>query len=150
MQSIRLYLACVRTTTFMLFVPRPLLTFFSRFADPFVQDILLSTLSLSIQLPNSNYYDKKKSLSEQKLSHMQTMYGRWIDPDRWPVFLPTPPLSTTVTSEDTGPPRADRSTRRKMNCSVAGCDGTGHKNPAKWEQGHTTRAGCPIFHAQNV
>ena len=106
--------------------------------------------SAALLLPNSNYYDKKKSLSEQKLSHMQTMYGRWIDPDRWPVFLPTPPLSTTVTSEDTGPPRADRSTRRKMNCSVAGCDGTGHKNPAKWEQGHTTRAGCPIFHAQNV
>ena len=36
-----------------------------------------------------------------------------------------------------------KKTRKKSTCSVAGCDGTGHKNPAKWNQGHSTKSGCP-------
>ena len=35
---------------------------------------------------------------------------------------------------------------KTRHCSTLGCDDTGHKNTKRWSEGHTTRAGCPIYH----
>lgn len=95
-----------------------------------------------------NYYERRSNLSEQKMNHMQTMYSRWVSPDRWPLYLsrdvviPEPNSGNKKSSSGNQAPK----TRKKSKCSTPGCDGRGHKNPAKQSQGHTTRAGCPIFH----
>ena len=39
------------------------------------------------------------------------------------------------------PPPASNAVTQS-SCSTPGCDGTGHKNPAHWDRGHTTRAGA--------
>lgn len=97
-----------------------------------------------LPVPES-YEPKKHELSEQKLSHMLLMYKRWIDPSRWPLFLPS---FSQLDDPPAGPSQsAARRQRKPSKYSTPGCKGVGHKNPAKWSQGHSTRAGCPIFHA---
>ena len=96
-----------------------------------------------------SYFDTKRSgLSEQKMSHMKTMYDKWIAPERRPAYLPLeirPPILEAATSTDS----ASTSKRKQSHCSTPGCQGVGHKNPQRWSQGHVSRAGCPIFHANS-
>ena len=91
------------------------------------------------------------SLSAEKMANMVTMYDRFISPDCRPEYLPPlnchttdpcPPTTVTPTalSSSSGRPR------KQSKCSVQGCDGTGHRNPDRWSEGHTTRAGCPKLH----
>ena len=88
------------------------------------------------------------SLSAEKLANMITMYDRYIPPDQRPDYLP--PLSTltaTASSSSTASlttAQAPLQRHKQSKCSTPGCDGKGHKNPSKWAQGHTTRAGCPL------
>ena len=49
-----------------------------------------------------------------------------------------PPQSSS-TSERSNPPPPKRS----KVCSTPGCDGTRHRNKKRWNDGHTTRGGCP-------
>ena len=89
------------------------------------------------------------NLSEEKFDHMKLMYmyNQFIPPERRPDYLP--PFvssavrgrlpSTTTTSE----PRSKRP-RKPSTCSTPGCAGSGHRNPARWAQGHSTRAGRPL------
>ena len=115
-------------------------------------------------------------ISAQKMADMVTMYNRYISPDCRPQYIQlsgtpttytsvvsaTAPSSascsvtatssslsttarTSTTSSSSAPSMAGRK-RRQSKCSTEGCDGTGHKNPARWTEGHTTRAGCPQAH----
>ena len=91
------------------------------------------------------------SISAEKMANMVTMYDRFVSPDCRPEYLPPlnchttdpcPPTTVTPTalSSSSGRPR------KQSKCSVQGCDGTGHRSPDRWSEGHTTRAGCPKFH----
>lgn len=100
--------------------------------------------------PSSNYHASRRTLSEEKMSDMYTMYSRFIPPERWPAYLQSHPQSNVAAEERTSQtsqcvPGGSRLRRRK-HCSTPGCDGSGHKNIVQWAEGHTTRAGCPIFH----
>ena len=126
-----------------------------------------------IGMPPTTYSEKHHhSISVQKMADMVTMYDRFISPDHRPPYLPPSDtlsttartsslsttahgsalLSTTATSSATtssSPPISASSapTRRKRSkCSTEGCDGSGHKNPVRWAEGHTTKAGCPLAH----
>lgn len=101
---------------------------------------------------SSNYLNSKRPLSSEKISDMVTMYSRFIDPERWPSYI------TEIGNEDTSTEQATTSTTtatarqkgKRKHCSVPGCNGTGHKNVQRWSEGHTTRAGCPIYHGINA
>ena len=85
-------------------------------------------------------------ISEEKMAHMVQMYNSFVPLDRRPEFLP--PFACAVMPSipsGSGVPtvRPSASPRKKSKCSVPGCDGTGHKNPKRWSEGHTTKAGCP-------
>lgn len=120
-------------------------------------------------MPSSNYKDIKfYDIKSDKMANMVTMYDKFISPDRRPSYLPTfcstiPPPTVhqsasqqPSTSQHTSqqPSSASSSSqpptrhRRPSRCTTAGCDGSGHRNKTRWAEGHTTRAGCPIFHAQ--
>jgi len=86
---------------------------------------------------------------QRKRANMVTMYDRFISPNCRPEYLPPlnchtidpcPPTTVTPTalSSSSGRPR------KQSKCSVQECDGTGHRNPARWSEGHTTRAGCSL------
>ena len=117
--------------------------------------------------PTTTYVERQRNISSEKMANMILMYDRFISPDRRPDYLPplaerdtvsAPRSSGTVpdsTGTSSGPVQTATATststtrkRKRSTCSVEGCDGTGHRNPAKWNQGHTTKAGCPIFHRQ--
>ena len=97
--------------------------------------------------PSSNYHQSRRTLSEEKMSDMYTMYSRFIPPERWPAYLQSHPQSN-ATAEDQSSQRGSGGSRlrQKKHCSTPGCDGSGHKNIVRWAEGHTTRAGCPIYH----
>ena len=56
---------------------------------------------------------------------------------------------TSLTFSSLSHPLPDKSTQpppaKKCRCAVPGCDGTGHRNPTHWNDGHTTKAGCPLM-----
>lgn len=113
-----------------------------------------SPVVISTPQPSSNYINSRRTLSSEKLSDMVTMYSRFIDPDRWPTYISAARVNCTtsrnVSTEQTSASHAATSTTSvrgaNKHCSVSGCDGTGHKNVQRWSTGHTTRAGCPIYH----
>ena len=60
-------------------------------------------------------------------------------------FLRTLSLqSTSSASISVSLPESRKS--KWSNCTVEGCDGTGHRNKDRWSEGHTTKAGCPRIH----
>ena len=110
--------------------------------------------------PTITYRDTRtRQLTSEKMANIITMYDRFISPHRRPDYLPscipstsTAPLSTPSTSSSlpgsstlpsNSPAVTSPRRRKKSKCSTVGCDGTGHKNPSKWAQGHTPKAGCP-------
>ena len=112
--------------------------------------------SAAVGVPTVTYSESHNhSLSaEKKMANMVTMYNRFIAPNRRPDYLPpvtsstsavstarTPVPATLVSSASAG----QRKRKQKQSkWSMTGCaDGSGHKNPTRWSEGHTTRAGCP-------
>ena len=70
------------------------------------------------------------------------------DPDRWPDYISTVQASDSTSHITEQPASTITTTHCRVNhCSIPGCDGTDHKNVQRWSQGHTTRAGCPIYHS---
>ena len=104
----------------------------------------------AVGVPTDNYKETQfHNISEEKFEHMKLMYDQFIPPEQRPDYLP-PPVSSSVvvptapgtSSNISEPPR--KRPRKQSTCATPGCDGSGHKNPARWAQGHTTRAGCPL------
>ena len=98
-------------------------------------------------------------VGKENLAHLEEMYNRWIPPERrLEVLPPAPPQpvptaaaaaafqnpNEPVTSLLAQQHQAEQHQKRK--CSVPGCNGAGHKNKKRWAEGHSTKAGCPIFH----
>ena len=111
-------------------------------------------------IPTTTYKDAHSyNIKDDKLANMVTMYNRFISPDRRPEYLPPlqpaltlqhqPSSSSTIQHQPTStsgrqePPRR----RKQSKCTVEGCDGCGHRNKARWSEGHSTRAGCPLLHS---
>lgn len=103
-------------------------------------------------IPTTTYNNAHThNIKDDKLANMVTMYNRFIAPDRRPEYLPPlqpaltlqrQPISTsttqhqpTSTSGRREPPRR----RKQSKCTVEGCDGRGHRNKARWSEGHSTR-----------
>ena len=102
--------------------------------------------SVQSALPVGCYADHPRPLPSEKMDHMRQMYSRYVPPDRWPTYLETStpqpqaqPLASTDTSQQCSLPPA----KRAKKCSTPSCDGSGHKNKKRWNEGHTTKAGCP-------
>ena len=123
--------------------------------------------------PRSCYRDHPRSLAADKITHVTQMCHRYVPPTRWPSYItspvqqPVPPIlasaslatdssvgqasSDTNTSrvmpstvqEELGPPPAKKTKRASRKCNTPGCDGSGHRNKKRWNEGHTTKAGCP-------
>ena len=102
-----------------------------------VDDTQLSTLLTYKQA-------RTHPISDEKMAHMVQMYNSFVPLDRRPDFLPAF-VSNPSNPTTSAIPTASRSAspRKKSHCSVPGCDGTGHKNTKRWNEGHTTKAGCP-------
>ena len=94
-----------------------------------------------------NYHASQREVNPEKMHDLLTMYSRFIDPSRWPTYLESiQPNRQRRKRNIASVPTSDHESvepTRKKHCSVPGCNGTGHKNI---ERGHTTRAGCPIYH----
>ena len=96
------------------------------------------------------------AISPEKMAHLVDMYDRWISPDRRLEFLPpyqptVVPQAQFIAAAAGGPitsalAQAHEEQRARRKCSTPGCSGQGHKNIARWAEGHTTRSGCPIHH----
>lgn len=111
-------------------------------------------------ISSTNYQDTQtRMIKDDKMAHMVTMYDKFISPDRRPSYLPAfqpsipnvQPIHSVSASSSALASRSSNSSttrqRKQSKCSVPGCDGSGHRNHAKWNEGHRTRAGCPILHA---
>ena len=92
--------------------------------------------------PHFNYFSSKCEIS--------TEHSSFIARDRWPSYLQSQhpseisePEPTQQICENTS--GSSRMQRRKKHCSILGCTATGHKNVSRWSEGHTTKAGCPIY-----
>lgn len=100
-------------------------------------------------VPTETYKDtQSRSLTTEKMANMVTMYDRFIPPHCQPDYLP---LQSTANCSSCAPTSASAQSsaspsrkRKQSKCCTEGCDGTGHKNPARWAAGHTTKAGCPL------
>ena len=105
--------------------------------------------SLQSATPVSCYADHPRPLPSDKMEHMRQMYSKYVPLQRWPTYLatstpqlqvqPLPLVVSTDSSQQCSLPPANRAKR----CSTPGCDGSGHKNKKRWNEGHTTKAGCP-------
>ena len=96
--------------------------------------------------PTENYRDTHtRPLTSEKMKNMVTMYDKFIPPERRPDYLPPfHPLASTSSQGLVSNPSSSTTTgRKKSQCQTPGCDGTGHRNKSRWNEGHTTRAGCP-------
>lgn len=109
----------------------------------------------AVGIPTDNYKETQfHNLSDEKFDNMKVMYNNFIPPERRPDYLP-PFVSSVTVSTFSGNSSSSASTsepprkrpRKQSSCSTPGCDGSGHKNPAHWARGHTTRAGCPLYNA---
>lgn len=109
-----------------------------------------SPQTVSVPQPSSNYLISKRPLSAEKLSDMNTMYSRFIDPEKWPYYIVQTQRGETQggagPNTQTTSDVVTKTHGKTLHCSTPGCDGTGHKNTKRWSGGHTTRAGCPIYH----
>ena len=91
---------------------------------------------------------RRHPISDDKMAHMVQMYNSFVPLDRRPEFLPafisnaSAPMVSAITTARATASRA-ASPRKKSQCSLPGCDGAGHKNPKRWNEGHNTKAGCP-------
>ena len=127
------------------------------YGGSFVASPLSVTDESAVGYPTQNYRDTHtRALSDEKMKNMVTMYDKFVPPNRRPDYLPpfhqsaTSALSTvasTVSMPSSSSSLPSTTTSRKRSqCQTPGCDGTGHKNKARWNEGHTTRAGCPKIH----
>ena len=116
----------------------------------------LSAVDLSIScVPSDCYSDHPRPLSSDKLAHMLQMYNRYVPPDRWPSYLISASQSNPrpIVTSNPGPSRNVQESsssehsippaKKIKKCSTPGCDGSGHRNKLRWNEGHTTKAGCP-------
>jgi len=102
-------------------------------------------------LPTKNYRDTHtRPLTNEKMKDITSMYDKFIAPetrpDYLPPFIPPPSAGAQVqpSTSNSVPSTAQQAhQRKKSHCKTPGCDGSGHKNKARWNEGHTTRAGCP-------
>ena len=105
-------------------------------------------------IPMHCYADHPRPLAAEKLAHVQQMYSRYVPPERWPRYLSSIPQTTSPTAaSNPGPSRItlDSSTtkphqppaKKVKKCTTIGCDGSGHRNKKRWNEGHTTKADCP-------
>lgn len=117
--------------------------------------------STAIGTPLTNYKEVKyHPIKEDKMANMITMYDKFVSPDRRPEYLPpfhssllhrdTQTASSTMQAGTTTPESSTTRSRKRSKCSVPGCNGTGHRNKARWNEGHTTKAGCPLLHSQQT
>lgn len=127
------------------------------------KDSLLRVVNpMVVGTPSTNYKDKHEhNIKDDKMANMVTMYDKFISPDRRPDYLPAivqphPTSRLTLSSATSAqaqtastPSSAPTRQRKASKCTVNGCDGSGHRNKARWSEGHTTKAGCPIFHAMH-
>ena len=123
--------------------------------------------------PTGCYRDHPRPLTANKIAHMTQMCYRYIPPARWPSYITSsvprtepllPASATLATSSSTaqastsastssvtpstdqqepGPPLAKKPKTTAKKCGTPGCDGSGHRNKKRWNEGHTTKAGCP-------
>ena len=122
--------------------------------------------------PTGCYCDHPRPLTADKMAHVTQMCHRYIPPARWPSYItpvpqagpPLPESGTRATGsstaqastssstssatpsanqQETGPPLAKKPKKTVRKCGTPGCDGSGHKNKKRWNEGHTTKAGCP-------
>ena len=93
-----------------------------------------SPQTVSVPQPSSNYLISKRPLSAKKLSDVNTMYSRFIDPEKWPSYIAQTPAGAGPTTTD----RATSTCGKTRHCSILGCNGTGHKITKRWSEGHTT------------
>ena len=127
------------------------------------KDSPLHVISSAVSVtPTTTYVDRQCNISSEKMANMILMYDlshliivqttcpHWLSGTLYQLLeaqvlfqtLQAPVQTAIATSTST------TRKRKRSKCSVEGCNGTGHRNPAKWNQGHTTKAGCPIFHRQ--
>ena len=89
--------------------------------------------------PDVTYKDAHThNIKADKMANMLTMYDRFISPSRRPNYLPpytqpavissVSPASTAMSGSASALPRK----RKQSRCTVVGCDGTGHRNKARW------------------
>jgi hypothetical protein len=118
--------------------------------------------SVSTQ-PTSTYRQSRKELPGDKLAHLKQMYSKFVPPDRWPDYIltalqvpsshPAPATTSSNVAQSlvssvhpnsrrqpvSNPPPA----KKRKSCTTKGCDGSGHRNKQRWNEGHNTKAGCP-------
>ena len=105
-------------------------------------------------IPSATYADHLRPLSSEKTHHMSQMYTKYVSPDRWPNYVtpsatiparPQPPSTSTKSLSGPShlPPSAPPPAKRPKKCPTPGCDGSGHRNKQRWNEGHTTKMGCP-------
>ena len=101
-------------------------------------------------VPDTKYSSSHyRAIPAEKMANMVTMYNKFIPPDHRPDYLP--PFSTSrptahsssSTSSTTSASGAKQSKRKQSKCSTPRCDGSGHRIPSRWAEGHKTKAGCP-------
>ena len=97
-----------------------------------------------------------KTFSAEKLANMITVYDCFITPDHRPDYLlpsnstrsalaPSTRSATTSSASQSAATVPGPSWKRKQSkCSMRDVMVLVTKNPAKWAQGHTTKAGCPL------
>ena len=112
--------------------------------------------SSAVGIPTENYKESQfRGLSAEKFENMKLMYNPFIPPERRPDYLPpfVPSVANTSSRSSCSTASRDPSVyvcppakrpRKQSTCSTPGCNGTGHKNQARWDGGHTTKAGCPL------
>ena len=104
-------------------------------------------------LPNPSSYNpgRVRPITDEKMANMVQMYNNFVPLNRRPAFLPVYVANTKTqgvrsvssSSNAAGTSSISTSVRKKYKCSIQGCDGTGHKNPVRWSEGHTSKSGCP-------
>ena len=60
-----------------------------------------SPQTVNVPQPSSNYLGSKRPLSAEKLSDMNTMYSRFIDPEKWPSYIAQTPVGAGPTTQTT-------------------------------------------------
>ena len=106
--------------------------------------------------PTDNYEETQFCDQSMEFSeNTKLMYNQFIPPERLSDYLPpfissvvintisSRSSSSTTNSDPSVPPQAKRPCKQSL-CATLGCNGTGHKSPARWDRGHITRAGCSL------
>ena len=127
------------------------------YGGSFVESPLSVLDESAIGYPTLNYRDTHtRPLTDEKMKNMITMYDKFVPPNRRPDYLPpfrqsatslqgvasTSSANVALTSSLSFLPSTTTG-RKRSHCQ---CGGSGHKNKARCNEGHTTRAGCPKIH----